>query len=127
MADRVELDLRPVRWDRAVWEEGDVEGAPMVFLFEMNVEGNVLRQVELAGPDQTPIAAASAAEWWEAQGWVRQAATPATIAYEQRFGGLAEGSLHEWGPDYPGQQVSSDEFERAWTAARQHLSGSADT
>lgn len=32
----LELDLEPVRWDRAVWEDGDVEGSPIVFLFEFN-------------------------------------------------------------------------------------------
>lgn len=123
MDDKVELDLRPVRWDRAVREEGDVEGAPIIFLFEVNAEGLVLRQVELAGPDHEPIAASSAEEWWEAQGWVQQAATPALIEYERTFGRLAEGSVHDWGPDYPGEPIPSSEFERAWSGARRHLEG----
>ena len=117
----MELDLNPVRWDRAVWAEGDSEGAPIVFLMEFNATGGVLRQIELAGPNAEPIAAASAAEWWEAKGFVQQAATPEAIACEQVYGIVAEGSVHEWGSDYPGQPISSAEFEIAWAEARAHL------
>jgi hypothetical protein len=65
-------DTVPVRWDRAVWQEGDVEGAPIVFYFEFASDGGVLRQVELTGSDETPIAAASRTEIREAQGRKRQ-------------------------------------------------------
>lgn len=121
MTERVHLDLHPVRWDRARWAEGDVEGTPIDFLMEFNADGVVLRQIELAGPAPEPIAAASAAEWWEAQGWVRQAPTPAVVEYERLYGVVAEGSVGEWGPDYPGESISSQEFERVWVEAREHL------
>lgn len=117
----VELDRQPVRWHRAVRGEGDVESARIVFLFEVNGEGVVLRQVELAGPDQVPIAAGSAEEWWEAQGWLRQATTPGLMKYEETFGRPPEGSIHEGGAEYPGEAITADEFECTWTAARQHL------
>lgn len=121
MEDRVELDLSPVRWDRAVWAEGDSEDAPLVFMLEFNAAGEVLRQIQLAGPRAEPTTAASAAEWWEAQGFVQRASTPEAIAYEQAYGTVSEGSVHDWGSDYPGQPISSAEFETAWAEARAHL------
>ena len=119
--ERWELgEVVAVRWDRAAWEEGDVEGAPIIFYFEFAADGGVLRQVELAGAERTPIVAASLAEIWEAQGGKRQAATPQLLEYQAQFGNVAEGSCHDW-DDYPGEPVTRDEFERAWEAARAHL------
>jgi hypothetical protein len=82
-------DTVPVRWDRAVWQEGDVEGAPIVFYFEFASDGGVLRQVELTGSDETPIAAASRTEIREAQGRKRQGKTPQMAAYRAQFGAVA--------------------------------------
>ena len=104
-----------------MWEEGDVEGAPIVFYLEFAADGGVLRQVELAGREETPIAAASLVEIWEAQDGKRQGETPQMAAYRAQFGGLAEGSRHDWGDDYPGEPISHDEFERVWAVARAHL------
>jgi hypothetical protein len=119
-------DVVPLRWDRAVWEEGDVEGAPIVFYFEFAADGGVLRQVELAGSGEIPIAAASRREIWEAQGGKHQAETPQLAAYRAQFGGLAEGSRHDWDDDYPGESISHEEFERVWVAARNHLVSGAE-
>ena len=119
-------DVVPVRWDRAVWQEGDVEGTPIIFYFEFAADGGVLRQVELAGSEEIPIAAASWREIWEAQGGTHQAETPQLAAYRSQFGGLAEGSRHDWGDDYPGESISHDEFERVWAAARAHLVSGAE-
>jgi hypothetical protein len=120
-------DYLPVRWERAVWADGDVEGAPIVFFFEFNADGAVLRQIELAGPPPgVPTAAASLLEFWEAQGGIARASTSALLKYQERFGNVAEGSREDWGPEYLGQPISSDEFEEVWRRARAHLSAKRD-
>lgn len=48
-------------WMRCYWDEEDVW-----FYFEVDAEGWVTRQVELQGPEQTPVAAASLDEWQQA-------------------------------------------------------------
>ena len=112
--------LHPVRWVRSVWEEGDLEGSPITFLWEFDGEGVVVRQVELAGRDEIPIAAASWRDFWEAQQWRYQAATPALVMYQKRYGGVAEGSERDWG-DYPHEAITSEEFEEFWRRARAAL------
>jgi hypothetical protein len=47
----------PVRWLNSHWDED------VLFFFEADEDGWVLRQVELCGPDRTPTVAASLAEW----------------------------------------------------------------
>jgi len=47
---------------RCYWDEEDVW-----FYFEVNAEGWVTRQIELQGPELTPIAAASLDEWQQAR------------------------------------------------------------
>jgi hypothetical protein len=114
----------PVRWERAVWQEGDVKGRPIVFLFEFDDDGVVLRQIELVGPSERPIVAASLVEWWEAQGGMAGPVTGDTLAYEARYGGTAEGSRDSWA-NYPGEEISRPQFEAAWRSARAYLESQA--
>ncbi|MFF4482921.1 hypothetical protein ACFY1A_38770 [Streptomyces sp. NPDC001520] len=94
------------RWFRSYWAEEDIW-----FYFEVAADGWVARQVELQGPLQEPIAAASLAEWEAAQ----QAGTLGD--YEATFGGTAEVPVHEWEAHEP-QNLTPEEFETAWRTAR---------
>lgn len=54
--------LKPaVRWIESYWDEKDV-----LFFFEFDEDGWVLRQVELRGSDRKPMVAAALAEWPDA-------------------------------------------------------------
>ncbi|MFJ8769585.1 hypothetical protein [Streptomyces clavifer] len=94
------------RWFRSYWTEEDTW-----FYFEVDADGWVTRQVELQGPLEKPIAAASLAE--------RQAAqTAGTLAgYEKAFGATAEVPVHEW-DDHEPHDLTLEEFETVWLAAR---------
>ena len=118
----------PSRWVRAEWDEPDLLGPPvegldgsrMTFLYELSDDGQVLRSIELMGESGVPVAASSLAEFWEAQEYKYQAATPALVEYEKRYGGVPEGSEQDWG-DYPHVEITREEFERAWRSSRQYL------
>jgi hypothetical protein len=122
-----ELDP-PSRWVRMEWDEPDLLGIPvegldgscMAFLYELSDDGVVLRSVELMGESGVPVCAASLAEFWEAQGYKRQAATPALVEHEKRYGGVPEGSEQDWG-DYPRVEIAREEFEQVWRTSRQYL------
>lgn len=105
------INYTPAAWESAIWDEGDIEGAPLRFLFEFNAAGEVLRQVELVGPEERPIAAASLEEFWAAQEHTAQAETPVLRAYRERYGSVAEGRRADWDESYPGRPISQSEFE----------------
>ncbi|GAA2345054.1 hypothetical protein SVIO_000610 [Streptomyces violaceusniger] len=94
------------RWFRSYWAEEDIW-----FYFEVAADGWVARQVELQGPLQEPIAAASLAEWEAAQ----RAGTLGD--YEATFGGTAEVPVQEWDAHDP-QDLTAEEFETVWLTAR---------
>ncbi|MEV6993169.1 hypothetical protein AB0N87_28885 [Streptomyces sp. NPDC093228] len=94
------------RWFRSYWAEEDTW-----FYFEADADGWVTRQVELQGPLESPVAAASSTEWEAA----RQAGTLAD--YEAMFGATAEVPVHEWDPHEP-QELTAGEFETVWLRAR---------
>jgi hypothetical protein len=94
------------RWFRSYWAEEDTW-----FYFEVDADGWVTRQVELQGPLEKPIAAASLAEWEAAQ----QAGTLAD--YEATFGATAEVPVHEWDAHEP-QDLAAGKFETVWLTAR---------
>ncbi|MDX3262910.1 hypothetical protein PV336_27400 [Streptomyces sp. MI02-2A] len=94
------------RWFRSYWAEEDIW-----FYFEADADGWVTRQVELQGPLESPVAAASSTEWEAA----RQAGTLA--GYETMFGATAEVPVHEWDPHEP-QDLTAGEFETVWLRAR---------
>lgn len=98
------------QWFRAHWDEEDIW-----FYFEVETDGWVARQIELRGPDATPIAAASLAEWQDTQD------VGGLNAYEATYGITAEIPIQEW-EGYEPQPLTRDEFETAWRHARRHLS-----
>ncbi|MBX9360002.1 hypothetical protein [Streptomyces sp. WAC04114] len=94
---------------RCYWDEEDVW-----FSFEVDADGWVTRQVELQGPELTPIAAASLAAWQQAHEAGR------LDEYDSRFGITAELPVSEWEGHGP-QQLTSEEFEEMWRAARREI------
>ncbi|MDO0933818.1 hypothetical protein QQY66_19795 [Streptomyces sp. DG2A-72] len=82
---------------RCYWDEEDTW-----FYFEVNAEGWVTRQIELEGPELTPIAAACLGE------------------YDSRFGITAELPVSEWEGHDP-EQLTFQEFEEIWETARRQI------
>ncbi|MGW1768256.1 hypothetical protein ACWCQL_29960 [Streptomyces sp. NPDC002073] len=93
-------------WFRSYWTEEDTW-----FYFEVDADGWVTRQVELQGPLERPIAAASLAEWQAAQ------AAGTLAGYEKEFGATAEVPVQEWDGHTP-RDLTLEEFETVWLAAR---------
>jgi hypothetical protein len=116
-----DIDYLPATWESATWDEGDVAGVPRTYLFEFNAAGDVLRQIELAGPQRVPVAAASLAEFWETQEHVAQPETPAQARYRHRYGLVAEGRRAAWDANYAPVPITRGEFEAEWEAARASL------
>jgi hypothetical protein len=107
-------DLKPpIRWLRSYWDEEDI-----LFYFELDADGWVLRQVELQGPTQTPISAAALSEWpdpvTDGLDAVRQ--------YIARYGGIAEKPMPA-DLDFPHEDTSAEEFDNVWRDARARLEG----
>ncbi|MFI1656472.1 hypothetical protein ACH4ZU_16405 [Streptomyces sp. NPDC020472] len=96
-------------WIRCYWDEEDT-----CFYFEIDVEGWVIRQVELEGPELTPVAAASLAEWQRARDEGR------LDEYDSRLGITAELPVSEWEGHDP-EQLTPDEFEEVWNSARRQI------
>ncbi|MYT19559.1 hypothetical protein GTW69_04515 [Streptomyces sp. SID7760] len=96
-------------WMRCYWDEEDVW-----FYFEVDAEGWVTRQIELEGPELTPIAAASLAEWQQASD------TGRLDEYDSRVGITAELPVSEWEGHDP-EQLTSAEFDEVWHSARQQI------
>ncbi|MFI9063845.1 hypothetical protein ACIGQE_18440 [Streptomyces sp. NPDC053429] len=88
-------------WMRCYWDEQDTW-----FYFEFDAEGWVTRQVELEGPELTPIAAASLGEC------------------DSRFGTTAESPVSEW-EGYDAEHLTSVEFEDVWGSARRQIAARA--
>ena len=96
-------------WIRCYWDEEDIW-----FYFEVDDVGQVTRQIELEGPEQVPLAAASLAEWSGAQ------ATGRLGDYESVFGFTAQIPISEWEGHSP-ESLTATAFEHAWAAARQSI------
>lgn len=94
------------RWFRAYWAEEDTW-----FYFEADTDGWITRQVELQGPLEKPLAAASLAE-------ADAAERAGTLGeYEAAFGFTAKIPVHEW-DEHNRQDLTAAEFEAVWTPAR---------
>jgi len=98
--------------DRFHRDEEDV-----LFFFEADEDGWVLRQVEQSGPDRIPTGAAALAESPDAN----REGIDAVRAYEAKYGRLAEQPITSWDRDFPGLEINRAEFEEVWERARAHL------
>lgn len=99
-------NLHPaVRWVKRYWAEGDV-----MYYFELDIDGWARRQVELRGPEGTPIAASSRLEFPDED--------EALAAYLHKYGNVAD----QLDPDgKKGDAISAIEFENIWQHARAFL------
>lgn len=97
------------RWVRCFWDEEAIW-----FYCELDTDGYVTRQVELQEPGNEALAAASLAEWQQAQQDGRLA------EYESAYGLTAEPPISEWEGHDP-QWLSASDFETVWAAARQQI------
>lgn len=81
------------------------------FFYEFRDDGHATRHVELQGPERTPVAAAVRAEW--------VAALHAGTAneYYAAFGATPDMPVHVW-EDTDLEDITAQEFEAVWTAAR---------
>lgn len=98
-----------MRCVRRYWAEESIW-----FYFELDDDGWVTRHVELQGPDRTPVAAASLAEWFTEldAGRIQQ--------YQARFGMVADQPISaDELDDY--EPVPAGAFEQVWQTARRHL------
>lgn len=93
-------------WFRCYWAGDDTW-----YYFEVGPDGWVTRQVELLGPDKSPVVAASLDEWTAAE----QAGTLAD--YEATFGATADVAVEDW-EGYEPEDISAEEFETVWAMAR---------
>jgi hypothetical protein len=96
-------------WLRCYWDQGDIW-----YYFELDVNGNVTRQVELHGPMRSPLTAASLDEWRHAL------ATGSQADYEAEYGLTAELPISKWvghNPDW----LAAEAFEEVWNAARRWI------
>ncbi|WP_316783992.1 hypothetical protein [Streptomyces sasae] len=89
-------------------------GSHLVLLRGRLLQGWVTRQVELHGSELAPIVAASPEEWQGAQ----QAGDLAE--YEKKYGVTAELPVSQW-ENYEPDQLTSQEFEEVWDAARREI------
>lgn len=100
---------RVTTWMRCYWGEEDIW-----YYVEVDAKSWVTRQIELQGPELTPIAAASLDEWQEAQAAGRLA------EYENRFGLTADLPVSEWEGHDP-EQLTFEGFEEVWDSARRQI------
>ena len=102
----------PIRWLKSYWDEEDI-----LFFFEVNADSWVLRQIELSGPTRTPTTAAALDETLAA----RDESLKAMQKYEAKYGRIADQPITCWDPDFPREEISQEDFEKTWVAARSHL------
>ena len=100
-------------WIRAYDGESDVWS-----YFELDGGEWALRQVDLQGPQRQPVTAASLAEVIE----IRDCGDLAVMAaYERQYGVLADGALRGWQESDGAAEMTRQEFESTWAAARETL------
>ncbi|MEX3104451.1 MULTISPECIES: hypothetical protein [unclassified Streptomyces] len=86
--------------------------------FELDGEEWALRQVDLQGPPRRPVTAASLAEVIEIRD---RGDLAAMAAYERQYGALAESALRGWREADGAAEITRQEFESTWAAAREAL------
>lgn len=103
-----------IGWFRQYFADEDIW-----FHYEVDHEGWVCRQADLRGADLRPVTAASLAEVTRAR---ELGGADAVIAYETIFGILSEGCEPDgWHDQSDVEEISAEEFERVWAAAREVL------
>lgn len=100
-------------WIRAYDGESDVWS-----YFELDDEEWALRHVHLQGLQRRPATGASLAEVIELRD---RGDLAALAAYERQYGVLAEGTLHDWQEADGAAEITRQEFESTWAAARETL------
>lgn len=100
-------------WIRAYDGESDVWS-----YFELDGEEWALRQVDRQGPPRRPVTTASLAEVIEIRD---RGDLAAMAAYERQYGVLAESALRGWQEADGAAEITRQEFESTWTAARETL------
>ena len=98
---------------RSYWDEEDV-----TFFWEVGDDGWITRSVELVGPERRPQAAAALDEVLRARD---KGGIHAVRAYETRYGIVPEKPIDDWDPDFPHEDISQSDFERAWAESRRDL------
>jgi len=99
------------RWVRSYWDEEDI-----TFLWEVRDDGWIARSVELSGPKSRSQAAAALDEVTR----MRDACgIRAVQAYEARYGVVPDKPIEDW--DFPHEDISQSDFERAWAESRHAL------
>lgn len=99
------------RWVRSYWDEEDI-----TFLWEVRDDGWIARSVELVGPEFRPHASAALDEVVRARD---TGGIQAVQAYEARYGVAPEKPVEDW--DFPHENISQSDFERAWAESREAL------
>jgi hypothetical protein len=91
--------------------------------FELDDEGWASRQVDLLVPDRSPFTAGMLTEVLQRRDHGDAAAM---AAYERKYGVLAEGALTGWEDTDCAAEITEEDFEQIWSAARRRLD-SADS
>ncbi|AWK09874.1 hypothetical protein SSP531S_53010 [Streptomyces spongiicola] len=86
--------------------------------FELDDEEWALRHIDLQGLPRQPVTAASLAEVIEIRD---RGDLAAMAAYERRYGVLAEGAVRGWRETDGAAEITRQEFESTWAAARETL------
>jgi hypothetical protein len=103
------------RWIRYYWADYDTWS-----YIEFSDDGWALRHVELQGPQQRPVTAATLNEVLH----VRDHGNIADMrAYERKYGVLADGDVRGWRKSDEVTEITKAEFEQAWAPARRALDG----
>jgi hypothetical protein len=100
-------------WIRAYDGESDVWS-----YFELDDEERALRHVHLQGLHRQPVTAASLAKVIELRD---RGDLAAMAAYERQYGVLAEGTLRGWQEADGAAEITRQESESTWAAARKIL------
>jgi hypothetical protein len=89
----------------------------ILYFFEADEEGWVLRQIELKGPERTPAGAAARAEPPDP----RVEVSDALMAYQSKWGGLSDQPITRWDENFPHEEISGEAFDAVWATSRKYL------
>ncbi|WP_329562003.1 hypothetical protein [Kitasatospora sp. NBC_01266] len=113
LVNGVRQDDDMTTWFRTYYEDED-----LWLYVEADDEGWAARQVEVRGEDSRPVVAASLVEVLH----LRDHADVAAMGrYERQYGVLAEGLMDGWQDQPHAAEISAEEFEQLWAAARRAL------